>query len=87
MDPLRAKKIFIRKTVDGPYLGFSYKNLISDPIRSGKRSQRKMLQIDKFNKAVVSKTDISRKIKQTFALDFVILSTRNNQCSVRTMVH
>ena len=31
LDPLRAKNIFIRKTEDGPYQGFSYKSLISDP--------------------------------------------------------
>ena len=43
LDPLRAKKIFIRKAEDGPYIGFSYKYLISDLIRSGKRSQRKIL--------------------------------------------
>ena len=43
LDPLRAKKIFIRKAEDRPYLGFSYKRLINDPIRSGKRSQRKVL--------------------------------------------
>ena len=42
LDPLRAKKIFIRKTEYGPHLGFSYKSLISDPIRSGKRSQMKI---------------------------------------------
>ena len=62
LDPLRVKRIFIRKAEDGPYLDFSYKSLISDPIRSGKRSQRKILQICKFNIAVVSKTDISRKL-------------------------
>ena len=43
LDPLRAKKIFMRKAEDGPYLGFGYKRLISDPIRSGKRSQKKIL--------------------------------------------
>ena len=26
LDPLRAKKIFIKMAEDGPYLGFSYKN-------------------------------------------------------------
>ena len=41
LDTLRAKKIFIRKAEDGPYLGFSYKTLISVPLRSGRRSQRK----------------------------------------------
>ena len=43
LDPLRAKKIFIRKPEDGPYLGFGYKSLISDPIRSGNRSRKKIL--------------------------------------------
>ena len=43
LDSLRAKNIFIRKAEDGQYLGFSYKSLFSDPIRSGKRSQRKIL--------------------------------------------
>ena len=43
LDPLKAKKIFIRKAEDGPYLGFGYQSLISDPMRSGKRSQRKIL--------------------------------------------
>ena len=36
LDPLRAKKIFIRKAEDGPYLGFGYKSLISDPINLAK---------------------------------------------------
>ena len=40
LDPLRAKKIFIRKAEDGPYLGLSYESLISDPIRSGKRNRK-----------------------------------------------
>ena len=43
LDPLRSKKIFIRKAEDGPYLGFGYKSLISDPIRSVKRSRRKIV--------------------------------------------
>ena len=43
LDLLRSKEIFIRKAEDGPYLGFSYKSLISDRIRPGKRSQRKLL--------------------------------------------
>ena len=43
LDPLRAKKIFIRKAEDWPYLGFGYRSLISDPIKSGKRSRRKIL--------------------------------------------
>ena len=43
LDPLRAKKIFIRKAEDGPLLGFGYKSLISDPVRSGKMIQRKIL--------------------------------------------
>ena len=30
LDHLRAKKIFIRKAEDVPYLGYSYKSLISD---------------------------------------------------------
>ena len=38
LDPLRAKNIFIRKEEDGPYLGFSYKSLISDPIRSSENT-------------------------------------------------
>ena len=33
----------IRKAEDGPYLGLCYKSNISDPIRSGKSSQRKIL--------------------------------------------
>ena len=44
LDPLRAKKIFIRKAEDGPYLGFSYKRLISDPIRSDIKQYRNMAQ-------------------------------------------
>ena len=42
---LRAKNIFIRKAEDEPCIGFSYKSLISDPIKSGKRSQRKILKL------------------------------------------
>ena len=50
----KAKKIFIRKAEDGPYLGFMYRSIvISDPITSGKRSQRKILWIDKFYMAVI----------------------------------
>ena len=66
LDTLRAKKIFIRKVKDGPYLGLSYKSLITDRIRSVKGNQRKILKIGKINKAVVSKTDESRKITQIF---------------------
>ena len=66
LDLLRAKKIFIRKAEDGPCLGFSYKSLISDPIRSGKRSQRKILLIGKFNKAVAQKADIRPNNTQIF---------------------
>ena len=40
---LKAKKIVKRRAEDGPYLGFNYKSLISDSLRSGKRSQRKIL--------------------------------------------
>ena len=43
LGPFGAKQIFIRKAEDGPYLGYRYKSLISDPIRSSKRSQRKIL--------------------------------------------
>ena len=43
----KSKKIFIRKAEDRPYLGFGYKSLISDPIRSGKRSQKKILELAK----------------------------------------
>ena len=70
LDPLRAKKIYIRNAEDVPYLGFGYTSLISDPIRSGKRSQRKILDIGKFNKAIVLQTDISRKITQVFQISF-----------------
>ena len=38
LDHLKAKIIFIRKAEDGPHLGFGYKSLISDPIKSGKMS-------------------------------------------------
>ena len=37
LDPLRAKNIFTRKAEYGPYLGFSYKSLISEAIRYGKK--------------------------------------------------
>ena len=33
----------INKAENGSYLGFGYKSLISDPLRSGNRSQRKIL--------------------------------------------
>ena len=45
LDPLRAMKTFIRKKEDEPYRSFGYLSLISYPIRSGKRSQRKILLI------------------------------------------
>ena len=60
LDPFRAKKIFMRKAGD-----LSYKNLISGPIRSGKRSQRKYCKLANITRqSGVSKTEISRKITQ-----------------------
>ena len=41
LDPLRGKKLFIRKAEDGPCLGFGYKSLISDPLRSDKGAKGK----------------------------------------------
>ena len=58
----------MRKAEDGPYLGFSCKSLISDPLISGKRSQRKILQIGKFNKTVVS--DFVKNIPADFNVSF-----------------
>ena len=57
----------IYKNEIGPYRGFSYSSLISDPLNLGKRSQRKTnCYFANFNMAVVSKTGTSRKIPKYF---------------------
>ena len=64
LDLLRAKKIFIRKV--GPYRGFGYLSLISDPIDLAKGVSVKYCKFAIFNMADVSETDISRKIQKYF---------------------
>ena len=51
----------IHKKEVGPYHGFSYLSLISDPIDLAKGACGKYCKFAIFNMAVVSKTDISRK--------------------------
>ena len=55
LDPLRAKEV-------GPYRGFGYKSLISDPINLAKGARGIYCLFANYNMAVVSMTDTSRKI-------------------------
>ena len=57
----KSKENFHKKEV-GPYRGFGYLSLISDPTDLTKGVSEKYCKIAIFNMAVVSKTDISRKI-------------------------
>ena len=61
LDPLRAKKIFIRKK-----LGHTTVSAIKAPIDLAKGASGKNCKFAIFNMAVVSKTDISRKIPKYF---------------------
>ena len=54
-------KIFIRNAEDRPYLGFSYKSLISDAIGSGKRNYCNILG-NTVNWQIQQRQAISRKI-------------------------
>ena len=56
----------IHKKEVGPYRGFGYSSLISDPINLAKGARGKYCIFETFNMAVVSKTDISRKIPKYF---------------------
>ena len=56
----------IHKKEVGPYCGSGYISLISDPINLAKGAREKYCMFDNFNMAVVSKTDISRKIPKYF---------------------
>ena len=65
LDPLRAKKIFIRKKL-GHTAVSAIKAIISDPIDLAKGASGKYCKFAIFNMAVVSKNDISRKIPKYF---------------------
>ena len=56
----------IQKKQVGPYRGFGYKSLISDPIDLAKGASGKYCKFAIVYMAVVSKTDISRKIPKYF---------------------
>ena len=56
----------IHKKEVGPYRGFGYQSLISDPIDLAKGASRKYCKFAISNMAVLSKTDISRKILKYF---------------------
>ena len=56
----------IHKKEVGPYRGFGYYSLISDPIDLANGAREKNCKIAIFYKAVVSKTGISRKIPNYF---------------------
>ena len=56
----------IQKKEVGPYRGFGYQSLISDPIDLAKGASGKYCEFAIFNMAVVSKTNISRKIPKYF---------------------
>ena len=57
---LKSKENIYKKE-GGPYRGFGYYSLISDPIDLAKGASRKYCKFSFFNMAVVSKTDKSRK--------------------------
>ena len=65
LDPLRAKKNIHKREV-GPYRGFGYSSLISDPLNLAKGARGKNCYFANFNMAVVSKTGISRKTPKYF---------------------
>ena len=52
----------IHKKEVGPYRGFGYLSLISDPTDLAKGASGKYCKFEIFNRAVVSKTVISRNI-------------------------
>ena len=56
----------IHKKECGPYRGFGYSSLISDPLDLANAARGKYCKFAIFNKAVDSKTDISRKILKYF---------------------
>ena len=58
----------IHKKEVGPYRGFGYQSLISDPINLAKGASEKYCKFVIFYMTVVSKTDISRKIPKYFKL-------------------
>ena len=53
----------IDKKGDGPYRGFGYLSLFSDPIDLATWSQKNYCNFATFNRAVVSKTSIIHKAK------------------------
>ena len=61
----KSKENIYKKEV-GPYRGFGYLSLISDPINLAKGARGKYCIFENFNKTVVSKTDLSRKIPKYF---------------------
>ena len=61
----------IRLKEVGPYRGFGYKSLISDPINLAKGARGKYRIFENFNMTVVLKTDISRKMPKYFKFEFV----------------
>ena len=63
LDPLRAKKTFIRKKV-GPYRGFGYSSLISDPFNLAKGARGKNCNFANFNVTVNSNKTKNTKIFQ-----------------------
>ena len=65
--PFKSKENIHKKEV-GQYRAFGYKSLISDPINLKKGARGKYCIFEKFNMAVVSKTDISRKIPKLFQI-------------------
>ena len=56
----------IHKKEVGPYHGFGYLSLISDPINLAKGARENTVNLQFLIMAVVSKTDISRKIPKYF---------------------
>ena len=56
----------IHKKEVGPYRGFGYQSLISDPIDLAKGASGKYCKFVIFNMAVISKTDRSPKIPKYF---------------------
>ena len=60
LDPLRAKKTFIRKKLGRTAVSAIKASSVSDPINLARGARGKYCIFENFNMAVVSKTDISR---------------------------
>ena len=66
LDPVRAKKIFIKNKLGHTVVSVIKASSVTHPIDLAKGASGKYCKFAIFNMAVVSKTDISRKIPKYF---------------------